>query len=109
MNRFIPALGLVLLASACGGHALMRGTLVTATSPSEGQICMHDGQVAVGDTVRVIHHTCNANTAANAAERACTASPGGTATVTELLNEHYAIVRAADGTTLTAGDTIEPE
>lgn len=108
MTRFVVTLGLSVLGTACGGHALMRGTLVTATSPSEGQICMHDGEVAVGDTVRVVHHTCNINTAANAAERQCVASSDGTATVTALLNEHYAMVQADPGTTLHDGDTIEP-
>lgn len=108
MIRIILALGVCTFGVGCGGHVLMRGTLVTSTSPSEGQICMHDGEVAVGDAVRVVHHTCDVNPAANAASRQCVASAGGTATVTELLNEHYAIVQAAPGTELRAGDTIEP-
>jgi hypothetical protein len=70
---------------------------------------MHDGEVAVGDTVRIVHHACSTSMAANAAQRQCVPSPGGTATVTELLNEHYAVVQAAVGTTLHEGDTIEPQ
>lgn len=94
MNRSLCILGLLVLGSACGGHALMRGTVVTASSTSEAQICMHDGEVAVGDVVNVMHHTCDVSAAANAAERQCVASHAGTATVTSLLNEHYAIVQA---------------
>lgn len=50
MNRSLCILGLLVLGSACGGHALMRGTVVTASSTSEAQI--QRGAVSVARVLR---------------------------------------------------------
>jgi len=97
MGMLLPALG-------CG-HAAMSGSVVMAISPTEAHVCLVNGDVTVGDVVRIRRHTCVSN---GRAGTTCSMSDSGRAEVIERLNEHYVSVRALEGATIREGDTVEP-
>lgn len=104
--RAILLLGGCLFVAGCG-HTFMRGSVVMKTSSTEGHVCLGDGEVAKGDAVVVSRNVCTPRPgAAKATDRTCQKVPVGHGIVTEVLNEHYSVVRMTDGE-LNEGDTVE--
>ena len=103
---------LSLLGTACGGaHSSMRGSVVMRVSDSDAHVCLGQGEVAVGDTVNLVHHDCNKPTSdkawVGAAGDRCQRKVVGKGQVVEVLNSHYSIVRFPSGVAFTEGDTVE--
>lgn len=104
MKRIAVISVLALAALGCG-HAAMSGSVVMLVSPTEAHVCLVEGNVAVGDIVRIRHHTCVNNGRAGIT---CSRADAGRAEVTERIGEHYVSVRALDGATIHDGDTVDP-
>lgn len=108
----LALLGLLsVLGVGCASHSTMRGSVVMRVSPSDAHVCLGEGEVAVGDTVNLIHHDCAAKGndkpwVGSAGER-CRRQVVGTGQVVEVLNSHYSVVRFKPGVTFAEGDTIE--
>lgn len=100
----LTALAILMTASIGCGHTSMNGSVVMTTGPGEAHVCLTDGDVAVGEIVRIRRHTCEGNGRAGIT---CVAADAGRAEVTALLGTHYASVRALEGATIHDGDTVE--
>jgi hypothetical protein len=108
MHRTGYAIGcLAVMTAGCASmsHKKMNGAVVMASSEQEAHVCLLEGEVTVGDVVRVKHHICEDNSRAGIT---CRDEDSGRATVTAHLNGHYVAVIAFEGTTLHEGDTVTP-
>jgi hypothetical protein len=102
---------LTLVGAGCATHSAMRGSVVMRVNNSDAHVCLGEGEVAVGDTVNLIHHDCatknNEKPWVGAAGDRCRRQVVGTGQVVEVLNSHYSIVRFKGGVAFVEGDTIE--
>ena len=81
------------------------GTVLMKISTAEAHVRMNgDNMAAVGDHVILLRKVCSA---AVDGARQCWMDPVGGAEVTQVLNEHDAVVRVASGVTFTEGDRVE--
>lgn len=119
----IPTL-LVPFLGACGfvlsqtQHAFMRGTVVRMLDEQTAQVCLGDGEVAVGDKVVIFENDCRMPTPSR---QEPVISPGsdalgrcerielGSGVVERLLNQHYSVVRFPAGIPVRAGDTVDKQ
>ena len=89
---------------ACGGHSLMRNSVVMKISATEVNVCLHPGSFAVGDRIRVYQTTCSMGVARSID---CDRSQVAEGTITHALNDHYAAVQLATATRLEEGFEVE--
>ena len=96
-------IGLAILI-ACGGHTLMRDTIVMKISPTEAHVCLHPGSFAVGDRVNVYKTTCQMKL-----DRAvdCQRHRVGQGRITRALNDHYAAISVGADSKVEEGFTVE--
>jgi hypothetical protein len=100
------AIGLsFLFLAGCGAH--LHGTVVSTTSASIAEVRTRGGELAVNDTVKIVHRACNAGMAANAARRQCALTEDGLARVVDVVDAHHARVQALGHAALHTGDDIE--
>jgi hypothetical protein len=94
----------VALTCACGGHTLMRGTVVMKISPTEAYVCLHPGSFELGDRVRVYKTSCQMKL-----DRAvdCQRRRVGEGWITQALNDHYAAIGVTSQSNLEEGFTVE--
>lgn len=81
----------------------MRGTVVMKVDSITAHVCLGDGEVAVNDQVRLYKQVCRPIGRGSVCEKAMI----GNGIVTELIDEHYAVVRLPTGTTFEEGDGVE--
>lgn len=102
---------LTLVGAGCATHSTMRGSVVMRVNNSDAHVCLGEGEVAVGDTVNLIHHDCATKGTekpwVGAAGDRCRRQVVGTGQVVEVLNSHYSVVRFKGGVAFAEGDTIE--
>ena len=89
---------------ACGGHTLMRNTVVMTISPTEANVCLEPGTFSVGDRVNLYQTTCHMG-----ASRAmdCRRHRIGEGRITHAINDHYATVELAAPSKLEEGFVVE--
>jgi hypothetical protein len=89
---------------ACGGHTLMRNTVVMTISPTEANVCLRPGSFAVGDRVNIYQTTCQMGVT-----RAmdCRRHQIGAGRITRALNDHYATMELASASRLEEGFVVE--
>ena len=85
MKLYILLATLMALTSACA-HSTMRGSVAMKTKPDEAHVCLGKGDVKTGDKVTIFKNECQG--------RSCTKTKVGEGEVTEILNEHYSVVKA---------------
>jgi hypothetical protein len=102
MVRFLAALAVLL--TACGGHVLMRNTVVMKISPTEANVCLHPGSFAVGDRVNVYQTKCQMGIDRTVG---CHRYRVGEGTITRAINNHYAAIELATPSRLEEGFDVE--
>lgn len=96
-NYMLATITAITLTSACA-HSNMRGSVAMKTAPGEAHVCLGNGEVAVGDKVAIFQNVCQGKT--------CTKTKVGEGQVTEILNDHYSVVKAS-GVSLEEGYIVE--
>ncbi len=116
MTLLVPSLGSCGFALTQARHAFMRGTVVRMLDEHTAQVCLDDGEVAVGDQVIVFENDCRMPTPEHREPSIFPGSDGfggcrqielGSGVVERLLNQHYSIVRFPDGVSVHAGDSVD--
>lgn len=107
-------LGLALLVSTgCGAHNMMRGSVVMKVSETDAHVCLGQGEVKKGDSIRLYRNICKEKVGAGTAATggvplpSCRKEAAGEGQVAETLNTHYSLVRFAPGIQFQEGDTVE--
>lgn len=94
----------------CAAHNLMRGSVAMKTSESEAHVCLGDREVKVGDKVKVFNNFCPAKGGrAEYRSGVCEKQLLGYGMITELLNEHYSVVKFDEGVKFTEGTLVEKQ
>jgi hypothetical protein len=108
MKRILITAALVSLAS-CAAHTSMRGSVVMKVSDTDAHVCLGDHEVNVGEPVRLYRNICTdkAQTKDAGLPAHCRKEAIAKGEVTQLLNEHYSVVRFPAGTNFAEGDTVE--
>ena len=109
MNRLLVVV--LLAAAGCNAHLAMRGSVVMKVSDTDAHICMGRGEVKTGEEVHLYRNVCREGRGpakvSDATNGSCRKEPAGNGKVTEVLNEHYSVVRFTPGTQFQEGDTVE--
>lgn len=95
---------LAVVSLGCGGHALMRNTVVMKISPTHANVCLHPGSFAVGDRVNVYETRCQMGLDRTVG---CRRYRVGEGKITRALNTHYAAIELAAPTKLEEGFDVE--
>jgi hypothetical protein len=95
---------LTLTAGCAGNHSAMRGSVVMKMSDQQAHVCLGEGEVAVGDHVRLYNNQCSSN---GSKRVTCDKVYVAEGTVTEVLNSHYSVVSFPAGTQFAEGETVE--
>jgi hypothetical protein len=95
---------LAVLVTACGGHVLMRNTVVMKISSTEANVCLHPGSFAVGDRVNVYQTRCRMGLDRTVG---CHRYRVGEGTITRAINDHYAAIELAGHSRLEEGFDVE--
>ena len=96
---------IALTAGCAGNHSAMRGSVVMKMSDQEAHVCLGDGEVTVGDHVRLYNNVCAPDGSTKRVK--CDKVYVADGTVTEVLNSHYSVVNFPAGTQFAAGETVE--
>jgi hypothetical protein len=93
----------------CAAHTSMRGSVVMKVSDTDAHVCLGDREVNVGEPVRLYRNVCTDKAQAKEAglPAHCRKEAIAKGEVTQLLNEHYSVVRFPAGTAFSEGDTVE--
>jgi hypothetical protein len=109
--KLLALSSVLLLAVGCAStnpHAAMRGSVVMKVDDSQAHVCLGSGEVKAGDHVTLIRHECHdVNPKASTAMQKCVPRMIGEGVVSEVLNDHYSLVRFPAGTDFHEGDSIE--
>ena len=95
--------------TACS-HGMMRGSVAMKTSDTEAHVCLGNKEVKVGDRINAFTNFCPNKSGGRAGDRdggACEKRPLGGGVVSELLNEHYSVVKFDDGVKFAEGTLVE--
>lgn len=91
---------------SCASGPLRKGHVVMKISPTEAHVAMGSNEVKVGDHIELYHNECS-EVGEHTSKRECKKIDAGHGVVTAVLNADYSIVKFADGTKFSEGDTIE--
>ncbi len=104
-NKLVSTLfALTLTAGCAGNHAAMRGSVVMKINDQTAHVCMGNGEVALGDHVRLYNNQCSTG---GSKRVTCEKVYLGDGTVTEVLDSHYSVVSFPVGTKFAEGETVE--
>ncbi len=93
------------LATGCAGsHSSMRGSVVMKMADESAHVCLGEGEVAVGDHVRLYTNAC---VPSGSKRTVCNKVYVAEGAVSEVLDSHYSIVTFPAGTKFAEGDTVE--
>lgn len=102
---------LLALAIALGGcaHGLMRGSVAMKVSDREAHVCMNRDEVKVGDRVALYRNDCpsKGGRVSSSAGATCQKKFLGDGTVTEIINDHYSLVKFDEGVQFEEGTFVE--
>lgn len=110
LRRFFLSLVIVsLLTSGCT-HGLMRGSVAMKVSDTEAHVCIDNSEAKVGERVTLYKNKCPSKASASrlglSSER-CEKVYLGQGTITEILNQHYSVVKFDPGVSFEEGTFIE--
>ena len=107
---FLPLAALALMLAGCA-HGLMRGSVAMKVSDTEAHVCMDNTEAKVGDRVTLYKNNCpttggGARSGLGAGGR-CEKVELGQGSVTEILNQHYSVVKFDPGVPFEEGTFVE--
>jgi hypothetical protein len=90
---------------------MMRGSVAMKVSDQEGYVCLGENEVKQGDKVALFRSDCTpvgtSNRAASPYGPACKKIKVGEGEITQLLNEHYSVVKTSPSVALQEGLIVE--
>lgn len=95
-----------LLFAGCA-HGIMRGSVAMKSSENEAHVCLGNKEAKIGNRVAAFRNDCTTKGGGKAST--CKRVNLGEGTVTELLNEHYSVVRFDSGVAFDEGTYVEIE
>ena len=102
-------LGIIILStciSACS-TSVHRGLVAMKINEEIAHVCVDKNEVRPGDQVVLFRNICNELAPKDPRRTSCEKKRIGTGTITELLNEHYAVAKFPSGTGFREGDMVE--
>lgn len=106
---FLSLVALPLFLSGCT-HGLMRGSVAMKVSDTEAHVCIDNSEAKVGERVTLYKNKCpskaNSSRLGLSSER-CEKLYLGQGTITEILNQHYSVVKFDPGVLFEEGTFIE--
>jgi len=98
--------GLLILSISMAGcaHSVMRGSVAMKVSDTEAHVCMNKDEVKIGDHVELYANVCSRE---GKEQSICNKVSRGHGTVTEIINEHYSLVKFEQGAKFEEGNFIE--
>ena len=111
MNKKFALLAIPFFAFAFAGcaHNAMRGSVAMKTSEDEAHVCLGDNEVKAGDKVSLFKNVCTAKGKATEGNGACEKRFLGEGEITQLLNQHYSVMKVAKGVTFDEGTIVEKQ
>lgn len=115
LSKLLGVMGVITVLSSCSTHSMMRGSVAMKTGPHEAHVCLGNNEVKVGDKVRTYANACKSSlgvagkTERNGPKVACVKEFTGTGVVTDLINEHYSVVKFEDSVNFNEGTIVEKE
>jgi len=90
-----------------------RSVVAMKISANEAHVCLGKGEANKGDSVLLYFNDCKLRhgtyRTTQPVSRTCKKVYKGTGTITEILNDHYSVVRFENGVDFAEGDVIEVE
>jgi hypothetical protein len=108
--KFFNSLILISASTLVGcSHGMMRGSVAMKTGENEAHVCLGDKEVKVGDRLSayVNHCTGKVGGPVTGGAQSCEKKLIGEGTVTELLNQHYSVVKFDEGVKFAEGTLVE--
>lgn len=106
----LPLSTVSLILTGCA-HGLMRGSVAMKVSDTEAHVCMDKTEAKVGDRVTLFKNACTGGQGGIRAglgdARHCEKVQLGQGTVTEILNNHYSVVKFDAGVPFEEGTFVE--
>ncbi len=100
---FIPSLLASLMLVGCS-HGLMRGSVAMKVSDTEAHVCIEETKV--GDKVTLFKNSCSRGSARSGGGN-CEKVQLGQGVVSQILNDHYSLVKFDQGVTFEEGTFVE--
>ena len=93
--------------SGCAS-SVHRGVVAMKINDREAHVGIGAKEIAVGEHIELYRNECESSSVGEKRIRSvCKKVPGGHGTVTEILNDDYAVVQFPEGTKFSEGDTLE--
>lgn len=108
-NLFLSLTALTIILSGCA-HNLMRGSVAMKVSDTEAHVCLDDSEAKVGDRVTLYKNSCPNKAGyirSGGVGGTCEKVKVGQGTVTEIINQHYSVVKFDSGVPFEEGMFIE--
>lgn len=106
MNTRQIILALTVIALTGCAHSMMRGSVAMKISDNEAHVCLGNDEVKVGDKVDLIRNQC-VNSGKRGDGNSCKMITLGEGEVTEVLNEHYSVVKVNPGVKFEEGTLVQ--
>jgi hypothetical protein len=90
-------------------HGNMRGSVAMKASEDEAHVCLGDNEVKPGDKVALFSSVCAARGRAQESGPACEKKYLGDGQVTRILNQHYSVIKVAQGVKFDEGTIVEKQ
>ncbi len=106
---FLPLSLAALTLTGCA-HGLMRGSVAMKVSDTEAHVCMDNTEAKVGDRVTLFRNNCptkGGRARSGDGGGSCEKVQLGQGTVTEILNQHYSVVKFDPGVSFEEGSFVE--
>jgi len=97
------------IALAGCAHSVMRGSVAMKISDTEAHVCMNKDEAKVGDHVVLYANVCSPKTPRDKGALACVKTAKGHGVVTEIINDHYSLVKFDTGIKFEEGNFVEKQ
>ena len=88
-------------------HSTMRGSVAMKVSDNEAHVCLGDNEVKIGDKVTLYKSECSGSNAKFSGGRVCQKVNIGAGQVTQVLNEHYSVIKVEPDVKFQEGTIVE--
>ncbi len=111
--RVFVTVVVVSLLTSCAA-AVHRGSIAMKINNNEAHVCLGKGEVVVGDKIKIFRNVCSTKgytgTKPGLSSRSfCVKKLIGSATITEVLNNHYSIAKIENSVEYREGDIVEKD